>query len=500
MDFVGRVVEMLARDTAQRALELWVDDGSWWIRASGGRRRGRAERVGAETRGLDLATMSRLAGLEVIGREPGRMVARTTTRPHTEVSVVRLAAGGMTGGWLMVEAADEDYLTRREAERFARLSELLAITLMSQKGQAELRERVKELGGLYRISESARRLGPDFGLDATLDRIASRLGEAWQYPDIAIAWITFDGVRVPAAPLTRPLAAVQQTPLEIDGRVRGEVAVAYTEERPVLDEGPFLSDERHLLDAVATLVASIVSQHEAEEEQRRLREQLTHAERLATVGKLAAGVAHELNEPLGAVLGYCQLMKSHHEEGDADWDDLGKIEAAALHGREIVRKLLLFARRTPAERRPVVVAEVVEEAVNLVAGRIRHGHAEVLTVHDPVRPAVMADPGQLRQVVVNLVANGLDAVEDDGRVEIATRREGGEVVIEVADTGTGIPPEVRDTMFLPFVTTREVDEGTGLGLAVVHGIVEAHDGVLEVESTPGEGACFRVRLPAADPT
>ena len=293
------------------------------------------------------------------------------------------------------------------------------------------------------------------------------------------------------------IQACQRAAIIVGGRPRGYVEVVYSREKPVLDEGPFLKEERALIDAIAQQVAPIIERREAEEERTRLREQLLHADRLATIGQLAAGVAHEINEPLGNILGFAQLAKKVPQAPERVGQDLDKIVNASLQAREIIRKLMVFARQAPPSTRPVNLNDLIEDGLTFFEARCAKAGVELVRKPAQDLPEVTADQSQLSQVLINLVVNALQAMPGGGRLTVETHAGLSEVVLAVADTGAGMSEEVRKKVFLPFFTTKDVDEGTGLGLAVVHGIVTAHGGSIGVRSAPGRGARFEVRLPAA---
>ena len=231
-------------------------------------------------------------------------------------------------------------------------------------------------------------------------------------------------------------------------------------------------------------------------EQVALREQLRRADKLATIGQLAAGTAHELNEPIAAILGFAQLAQKCPELPAQADKDLGKIAKAALHAREIIKALLLFARQTPPQTALLDLNQVVAESLEFLQPRCERAGINVAVSLASDLPRVEADAGQLRQVVLNLVVNAIQATARDGSVAVATESLGGEVVLAVQDRGRGMTEEVRKHLFLPFYTTKDVGQGTGLGMSVVHGIVTAHGGTIHVDSAPERGTRIEVRLPA----
>jgi two-component system, NtrC family, sensor kinase len=373
---------------------------------------------------------------------------------------------------------------------------LLGTALAHHRTERALVERVKELTCLHGIARAVGRPGVE--LPAVLAEVAALLPPAWQYPDSARARIVLDGLVHGTAEVGAAWAR-QSAAILVGGEARGTVEVAYAEPRPYADEGPFLREERTLIDSVAQEVSSLVERRSSEEARAQLQEQLRHADRLATIGQLAAGVAHELNEPLATILGFAQLCRKHAGLPPPAAGDLDKIVAATLHAREVVKSLMLFARERPQVRGLVAIEHMVEEAIAFLGSRSRKDGIEIRRRLRPGLPQVLADPHQLVQVVVNLVVNAIQAMPHGGQVTIEAALEGDHVVVAVEDQGAGMTPETVERVFEPFFTTKDVGEGTGLGLAVVHGIVTAHGGHMRVHSELGKGSRFEVCLPIAGP-
>jgi PAS domain S-box-containing protein len=232
--------------------------------------------------------------------------------------------------------------------------------------------------------------------------------------------------------------------------------------------------------------------------ERRLAEQLLQREKLAAVGQLVSGVAHELNNPLAGVMAFAQLLEAAPGSVDEQRDAIRAIHKEAKRAARIVSNLLLFARERDPERTVTDLNAVMLDALELRRYVLRTQQVEVITELDSTLPAVWADPFQLQQVVLNLVTNAeyaLKGVNHHKTITLRTRLAGNRVVASVADNGTGIKAEVIDRVFNPFFTTKEVGEGTGLGLSISHGIIRQHGGQISVESVPGEGATFLIDLP-----
>jgi signal transduction histidine kinase len=251
------------------------------------------------------------------------------------------------------------------------------------------------------------------------------------------------------------------------------------------------------------LIREMAERERTEEELRRQREALYQAEKLAAVGELLAGVAHELNSPLSVVMGRAALLSQTVRDGPVA-NQAEKIAQAAERCARIVRNFLALARQHPPERQGVLLNHMVQEAVELLAYPLRVDDVEVKLDLAEDLPILWADPHQLHQVVVNLVTNAHHAMLETAsprRLALATRYDlaQGRVSLEVADTGPGIPREIQARIFEPFFTTKPPGQGTGLGLSICQGIVEGHRGTIRVESEPGQGAVFRIELPVEAP-
>ena len=395
---------------------------------------------------------------------------------------------------LRITGRPETRFDESDIVRFEAAADALGMGILNLRVQSALRERVKELTCLYDITRLVEL--PDKSLGEILQGIAELLPPAWQYPELTNGRVVLDGRSYSTSDLSETRHTMR-SPIVIEGRRRGVVEVTYTQEMPAIDEGPFLREERSLLDAIAKQVALIIERREAEENQARLEDQLRHADRLATIGQLAAGVAHELNEPLGNILGFAQLAAKHEGTGEAVLADLDKIISACLHSREVIKKLMLFSRQTPPIKTRIDLQEVLEESLSLLEGRCMKQGIEVNRQLSPDLPHVTADAGQMNQVIINLIVNSIHAMPEGGRLDISISSADGSVVLGVSDTGAGMDDEVLEKIFLPFYTTKDVNEGTGLGLAVVNGIVTSHGGFIRVDSTPGKGTTFEVHLPVS---
>ena len=248
----------------------------------------------------------------------------------------------------------------------------------------------------------------------------------------------------------------------------------------------------------------------SEEERAKLETKLRQAQKMEAMGRLAGGIAHDFNNILTAILGHAEIASLQLEDHPAK-GNLEQVTKASQRARDLVQQILAFSRQRPAEKKVLMLENVVHEATKLLRATI----PAAVTISVSVTPgtaAVLADPSQIHQILVNLGTNAAHAMKDrGGRLEVvldtceigADRvrqfpqlRAGPHVSLSVSDTGSGMDASTLERLFEPFFTTKEPGEGTGLGLAVVHGIVQSHDAAISVESKPGAGTTFRIFFPA----
>jgi signal transduction histidine kinase/ActR/RegA family two-component response regulator len=266
-----------------------------------------------------------------------------------------------------------------------------------------------------------------------------------------------------------------------------------------------LADERLALEARTTQLAAVNDALRSQiEERARIEEALRQSEaalrqsqKLEAVGTLAGGVAHDFNNLLTAISGFAQLAQTSLPKEDPAVDDMKQVIAAAGRATALTRQLLAFSRKQVLEPTVLDVADVVDDVAPILR-RLIGAHLSLEISHAPSRPRISADRGQLEQVIINLVVNARDAMPQGGRIVISTEVHADGIALVVRDTGSGIPPEIRDRIFEPFFTTKAPGKGTGLGLSMVYGIVKQSGGTLTVQSVVGEGTTFRIALPKVD--
>jgi len=252
----------------------------------------------------------------------------------------------------------------------------------------------------------------------------------------------------------------------------------------------YSTEDRRLLSTVANQAAISIENARLYEE---LKEQLVRSSKLASLGELAANVAHEVNNSLQSVINFGTLLYEDLKEDDIKREDAKAIESEALRARNIVETLLGIARKERTEMQAVDVNELLHSVVTLAQVRAKSGNIDIIEKYSRETPLIHGSAEQLRQVFLNLFTNAADAIPDKGKIEVETALQGNHVVITVADTGTGIPSDLLDKIFDPLFTTK--GNGTGLGLTVSLSIVQEHGGTIDVESENNKGTKFIITLP-----
>jgi len=341
-------------------------------------------------------------------------------------------------------------------------------------------------------------------IDASLAQLerATLLGAGISVLGLAgiVTWVARKKVLVPVQRLaegTRRVASgdLKQPVPVVSSDELGLLATSFNEMEQALAK--IRADRLALLDSLERQV------EERTAALKNAQDRLVQSEKLSSLGRLAASVAHEINNPLAGILTYSKLIIRTIEEGDTSpkgresaVKQLKLVQRETERCTAIVRNLLDFARERPLKLSDVSVNAAAEEALMLVANQARLQNVELVKELGAQRP-VHADFGQLRQALINIIINACDAMPKGGRLRVTTRDDTAahEILLDVADTGTGIPPEHLKKVLDPFFTTKE--KGTGLGLSVVYGIIERHGGRLEIDSVVGRGTTIHIRLPAS---
>jgi two-component system, NtrC family, sensor kinase len=233
------------------------------------------------------------------------------------------------------------------------------------------------------------------------------------------------------------------------------------------------------------------------EDQRQMREQMAQADKLASIGELSAGIAHEINNPLGVILGFTQLMLRHQDRETSLFSDLKTIEKHTRHCKSIVEDLLNFARTSPPKKELWDIHTIIDEVLQFVQQHGKPADVQIQKFYDQPMAPLLVDEKKIKQVFINLIMNAKYAVGAEGLISVRTLKDtqAAKAIIQISDNGCGIKKNDISRIFDPFFTTKPTGEGTGLGLSVSYGIIRNHGGDIYVESQKGRGATFTVELP-----
>ncbi len=361
----------------------------------------------------------------------------------------------------------------------------------------------EESGNLY--LRAARNLGEQFARGFRIKVDDSIAGEVVRTGEPFIASGDEASLKVKTGYLVKSLLYV---PLKVGQEIIGIMSVDNK-----VSNRPFADNDLYMLSALADYAGiAIVNaqlygevkafseelEKKVEERTKELQEaqtQLIQSEKLASIGQLAAGVAHEINNPLGVMLGFTQVMLKKLPGEDPFRKPLISIEREGLRCKKIIQGLLDFSRRSTPTLQPLDLNESVEAACKLIEHQITIDNVRLIKGFAPNLPSIEGDTNQLQQVFVNLIINAYQSMPQGGDLRITTRTVGNQVQAIFADAGVGIRPEDLKHIFDPFFTTKEVGKGTGLGLSVSYGIIKSHGGRIEVDSQEGVGTRFVVSLP-----
>ncbi len=368
------------------------------------------------------------------------------------------------------------------------------ICTMLPNEKAGLVEKIRVLNCLYQISELV--VDGTNAFNETIQAIIDLVPQAFEYPEKVAAAISLGETRYRSSGFKFYTSSAHKS-IVVNGEVRGQLEIGCIEDGSfaLSTEGVCTIEENNLLEAIAKKIAYIIDRKEALDKKKILEEQLRHADRLATIGQLAAGIAHELNNPLGDILGFAQLASNSPNLNDDVYRDLVKIVKSTLYAREIIKKVLFFGRQTHPKEAQADLNKLIGDWIDFFESQCAKNGIQIVVERDEGLPIVKGDPAQLNQVIVNVVINAIQAMPDGGTLTISTISQEDWASIRVEDTGQGIEEENKDKIFLPFFTTKDVDEGTGLGLSVVYGIVNEHGGCIEVDSRKGKGSTFQIKFP-----
>ena len=353
----------------------------------------------------------------------------------------------------------------------------------------ELQERIKELSCLYEISSTTRDHTGEIA--ATLQKTSEVLKQAWRFPENAIVELRLNGFEHSTGEIPKK-NVVQQAPIYTFNEIKGSIKIYYPD--PEFSLLSFLPEEQKLLEKAAQEIGSFYEKIKQKEQEELLRRTVHRNDRLAILGEITAGIAHELNTPLGNILGFAELIKDR-AENEQTKKDIGKIIKGAIYSREVVKKLMFFACEIPQEMKIIRIQPIIAQALSLLKPNFRKAGVECHFRVLDKRIEAQLDPIQLTQVLFNLLINALYFSPKGSAIEVKLYRDDTSFFIEIADEGPGIKEELKSKIFEPFFTTKPIGDGSGLGLSVVHGIIRSHKGNIVAFDNQPQGTIFQISIP-----
>ena len=351
-----------------------------------------------------------------------------------------------------------------------------------------LEERVKELTCLYALSKITQQT--ELPLNEQLKKICNHIPKGFLFPDDLIVVLTIDD-----NPICENLQTIQLkhvSPIFVEGRERGNLSVGYPDATNSSNPFYFLAEEEQLLEKINLEITQLIARKEQIEREKVLQEKLHKEDRFNVLVELTAGIAHELNTPLGNILGYAELIKNEVPNKVVQ-TDAEKIIRSALNAREIVKKLMYFSCEMPSNFNLIQLNEIITEAIDLLKIQLDEAKFKVTLNLDEKLPLIKGDQLQLTQVFLNLILNAISAATDNPSISITSKSNAENISVSITDKGVGIPADQLGKIFQPFYTTKKT--GTGLGLAVVHGIIQGHKGIIFVDVKKQGETTFTMTFP-----
>jgi PAS domain S-box-containing protein len=410
--------------------------------------------------------------------------------PEEPAITIPLIAGDRRMGVLVVTSETPQLQTGPHVDALLRLAPAVALAMdVLRLSEDEQRTHARErtlAAALATMDQPVLILG----IDARVQYANTAAIREYGYESSEIAGLSVDDFVVASAQIPTTIPAIPQDQTLWTGE--------HTHRRKDGTEFPASVTLSHIRDGSDEIIGLVISIRNLTEE-RKVADHLGRTEKLAAIGELVAGVAHELNNPLTGISTFAQLLLEDKLEGE-QLESVSLIKREADRAIGVIRDLLLFARKTDERDVTVDVNTIVQHTVRLRALASRSNGIEVHMQLDQSAPKARGDEQKLQQVLLNLLVNAESALRDAKvrHLSVITRRKNGAVVIVVADTGHGMPPSVSEHVFEPFFTTKPPGEGTGLGLSVSYGIIQAHGGTISVDSTPDVGTTFTISLPLYD--
>lgn len=355
--------------------------------------------------------------------------------------------------------------------------------------EESLKEKIKEITCLYEISEIISKSNSIH--IQTLYEIIVSIKNAWCYNLDAIVEIHVLDYHLSTAARTEATIS-QFSTIEIGNSKSGHITVHYPSEKYKQED--FLQDEQRLLDTIAIEVGNYIEKYQTLEKKAALQRIIERMERLTLLGEMTAGIAHELNTPLGNILGFAELIKDQNSDPDID-ADISIVINSVIYCREIVKKLMFFSCEMPQKLELQEIKPIILFALSFLKSNFQKKEIKNEVVFKNETIIARIDSVQITQVLFNLIINAIYASPEKSTIKITVDNDDCSLIIKIADQGTGVPLSIKEKIFEPFFSTKPVNYGCGLGLSVVHGIIKNHNGEINIQDNIPNGAIFTIKIP-----
>ncbi|MHC0442498.1 sensor histidine kinase [Flavobacterium sp. 3-210] len=361
--------------------------------------------------------------------------------------------------------------------------------MKAEKIEKKLKERIKELTCLYEISKTISK--SNLFEEKVLIKAINSIKKAWQFSEDAIVEIRLGNYHLTTTEVPEN-SIFQVSFIKLPDTKPGFIKVHYPSEK--YKQNHFLSDEQKLLDMASHEIGAYIEKFQILEKEASLRTTLEHIDRLTILSETISGIAHELNNPLGNILGYAELIKITNNNPEID-SDISTIINSVVYTREIVKKLMFFSCEMPHLSKNQEINPIVTFTLSILKQNFQKKEIKSELHFNNTISEAKVDAVQITQLLFNLLINAIHASPEKSTIKTIIENDAENIFIKIADQGHGIPKEIKQKIFDPFFTTKTSKNGSGLGLSVVHGIVKNHNGEITVMDNTPAGTIFIIRLP-----
>lgn len=355
--------------------------------------------------------------------------------------------------------------------------------------EEKLKERVKELTCLYEISKSLSR--SNYIEKTILEKLLLSTKKAWRFNRDAVVEIAIENHYLTTSKVVSE-TVYQMSQIKIGKRMAGFIKVHYPKDKRTQND--FLKDEQQLLNTIAIEIANYIERSQNLAKELQFKRSAERMDRLSILGEMTAGIAHDLNTPLGNILGFAELIKMNNTNPEID-SDISIVINSVIYSREIVKKLMFFSCEIPQQLETVEIKPIVTFVLSFLKQNFQKKEIKNELIFANENITARIDSVQITQILFNLLINAIYASPNKSTIRIIVESDAKNIIIKIEDQGSGIPDAYKEKVFEPFFSTKPSTDGSGLGLSVVRGIIKNHNGEIIVKDNLPNGTIFKIKLP-----